>query len=348
MTAWYQNPAKAINHHAAANAQTHQDNLTKPKGSLGELERVAVRLAGLQGVDKPSASRPHIAIFAGDHGVMAEQVSAFPQVVTQQMLANFATGGACIAVMAKHLGASLEVVDCGAAATEYDTTGISQQQVAKGTKNFTQAPAMTLDECEQALAIGKRSVEQAMAAGADIYVAGEMGIGNTCAASALACLLLDKSAEEMTGRGTGVDDTTLARKIQAVSRAKILYQHEAKDALKTLANVGGFEMCAMTGAYVRAAQLGLLCVVDGFISSVSALVAVRLNPSVADWLLYGHRSAEYAHAQVLAALGAKPLLDLGFRLGEGSGAAASLMLIRLACEIHANMATFAQAGVATA
>lgn len=341
---WYDNPVFIINQTAQAQAQAHQNNLTKPTGSLGQMEQIVISLAGMQGVVYPSISRPYVAIFAGDHGVMAEQISAYPQAVTKQMLANFATGGACVNVMARHVGASIDVVNCGVV-NAGQMMGVRHEMIADGTHNFITQPAMSMDECLRALQIGRTSVERAVSDGADIYVAGEMGIGNTCSASALACLLLGQSAKSMTGRGTGVNDETLSKKTAVVEKAVALYGHLTKP-LEQLASVGGFEMAAMVGAYIRAGQLGLPVVVDGFISTVSALAAIRINAGVADWLIFGHRSQEQAHGAVLSALQAKPILDLGLRLGEGSGALASLTLIKLACDVHANMATFDSAGVA--
>lgn len=341
---WYDNPVFIINQTAQAQAQAHQNNLTKPTGSLGQMEQIVISLAGMQGVVYPSISRPYVAIFAGDHGVMAEQISAYPQAVTKQMLANFATGGACVNVMARHVGASIDVVNCGVV-NAGQMMGVRHEMIADGTHNFITQPAMSMDKCLRALQIGRTSVERAVADGADIYVAGEMGIGNTCSASALACLLLGQSAKSMTGRGTGVNDETLSKKTAVVEKAVALYGHLTKP-LEQLASVGGFEMAAMVGAYIRAGQLGLPVVVDGFISTVSALAAIRINAGVADWLIFGHRSQEQAHGAVLSALQAKPILDLGLRLGEGSGALASLTLIKLACDVHANMATFDSAGVA--
>lgn len=341
---WYDNPVFIINQATQAQAQAHQNNLTKPTGSLGQMEQIVISLAGMQGVVYPSISCPYVAIFAGDHGVMAEQISAYPQAVTKQMLANFATGGACVNVMARHVGASIDVVNCGVV-NAGQMMGVRHEMIADGTHNFITQPAMSMDECLRALQIGRTSVERAVADGADIYVAGEMGIGNTCSASALACLLLGQSAKSMTGRGTGVNDETLSKKTAVVEKAVALYGHLTKP-LEQLASVGGFEMAAMVGAYIRAGQLGLPVVVDGFISTVSALVAIRINAGVADWLIFGHRSQEQAHGTVLSALQAKPILGLGLRLGEGSGALASLTLIKLACDVHANMATFDSAGVA--
>lgn len=342
--AWYQDPTALIDKVAQDNAQNHQNQLTKPTGSLGQLEQVVIRLAGMQGAVYPSVNRPYVAIFAADHGVMAEGVSAYPQAVTGQMLANFAAGGACVNAMAGHIGADVEVINCGVVGVG-KMTGVVHEPMANGTHNFLDAPAMSQQVCNNALNIGMKSAERAHDTGADIYVAGEMGIGNTCSASALACLLLGESAKRMTGRGTGINDDTLNKKTLVVAKAVELYQNLG-DPLAFLAAVGGFEMAAMTGAYIRAAQLGLPVVVDGFISMVSALTAVRINAGVADWLIFGHRSQEQAHGVVLSALQACPILDLGLRLGEGSGALASLPLIRLACDIHKNMATFEQAGVA--
>ena len=218
--------------------------------------------------------------------------------------------------------------------------------IRAGTANFAQEVAMTEDQCRAALDLGRNSVEDAVAYGASIYVAGEMGIGNTCSASAVACFLLDEDAEQLTGVGTGIRAEQLIHKKKIIDQALALHQdYVGQDAFKALCAVGGLEIAAMTGAYIRCAQLGLPVVIDGFISSVSALLAVRLNPAVRQWMLFGHQSAEYGHRRLLEELQANPLLKLNLCLGEGSGAGAALGLIKLACSLHNNMATFAQAAV---
>ena len=343
---WWLNACKAPSENAKQQAEARQLQLTKPTGSLSELERTAVLLASLQDQPRPSIDRPWICIFAGDHGVMEENISAYPQAVTRQMLQNFTSGGACISVIAKEYNANLQVIDCGSVGEAYDYAGVERHCIMQGTANFARQAAMTEEQCLQAMRLGYLSAEKAFAEQASIYVAGEMGIGNTCSASAVACFLLNESAEKLTGVGTGIRAEQLAHKKQVIDQALVLHQaYVQQDAFNALTAVGGLEIAAMTGAYIRCAQLGLAIVVDGFISTVSALVAVRLNPQVREWMLFGHQSAEYGHRRLLDELNAEPLLKLNLRLGEGSGAGAALGLIKLACSLHNNMATFAEAAV---
>lgn len=343
---WWLDTAKIPSQQAQKVAEARQLQLTKPTGSLSELETVAVQLASLQDTSHPDIQKPWISIFAGDHGVMQENISAYPQAVTRQMLQNFATGGACISVIAKEYNAKLQIIDCGSVGEAYDYVGVERHCIRAGTANFAQEVAMTEDQCRAALDLGRNSVEDAVAYGASIYVAGEMGIGNTCSASAVACFLLDEDAEQLTGVGTGIRAEQLIHKKKIIDQALALHQdYVGQDAFKALCAVGGLEIAAMTGAYIRCAQLGLPVVIDGFISSVSALLAVRLNPAVRQWMLFGHQSAEYGHRRLLEELQANPLLKLNLCLGEGSGAGAALGLIKLACSLHNNMATFAQAAV---
>ncbi|WP_397451874.1 nicotinate-nucleotide--dimethylbenzimidazole phosphoribosyltransferase [Pseudomonas sp. NA-150] len=342
---WWLKPAQAINVSAREEALARQQQLTKPAGSLGQLENVAVRLAGLQGRVKPRVDSLWIAIFAGDHGVVAEGVSAFPQEVTGQMLHNFVTGGAAISVLARQLSAQLEVVDLGTV-SPLNLPGVRHLNLGAGTANFAQGPAMTQAQGEQALEAGRDSVRRALAAGAELFVGGEMGIGNTTAASALACALLDSPVQLLVGPGTGLNAAGVTHKALVIQRALALHAEHAGDPLRSLICLGGFEIAALVGAYLACAQEGLAVVVDGFICSVAALVAVQLNPSCRDWLFYGHRGAEPGHRHLLESLQAEPLLDLGLRLGEGSGAALAVPLLRLACELHNGMATFAEAAVA--
>lgn len=343
---WWLNPCKSIDAHAIEQAVARQQQLTKPAGSLGRLESVAVQLAGLQGQLKPSLDQLWIAIFAGDHGVVAEGVSAFPQEVTGQMLHNFVTGGAAISVLARQLGASLEVVDLGTVTPTLNLSGVRHLNIGPGTANFVKGPAMTAAQGELALHAGRDSVRRALAAGAQLFIGGEMGIGNTTAASALACALLDCPVAHLAGPGTGLDAAGVNHKAQVIERALALHSAQRGDVLQTLFNLGGFEIAALVGAYLACAQEGVAVLVDGFICSVAALVAVRLNPECRPWLLFGHRGAEPGHRHVLESLNAEPLLDLGLRLGEGSGAALAVPLLRLACDLHGQMATFAEAAVA--
>jgi nicotinate-nucleotide--dimethylbenzimidazole phosphoribosyltransferase len=343
---WWLNPCKPIDVQALEQAQVRQQQLTKPAGSLGRLESVAVQLAGLQGQVKPSLDHLWIAIFAGDHGVVAEGVSVFPQEVTGQMLHNFVNGGAAISVLARQLGASLEVVDLGTVTPTLNLPGVRHLNVGPGTANFVKGPAMTTAQGALALQAGGDSVQRAIAAGAQLFIGGEMGIGNTTAASALACALLDCPVVHLAGPGTGLDVAGVNHKAQVIERALALHRAQRGDALQTLFNLGGFEIAALVGAYLACAQHGVAVLVDGFICSVAALVAVRLNPDCRPWLLFGHRGAEPGHRHVLESLNAEPLLDLGLRLGEGSGAALAVPLLRLACDLHGQMATFAEAAVA--
>lgn len=328
-------------------AHARQTQLTKPPGSLGQLETVAMRLAALQRTDQPAADRVWISVFAADHGVAEEGVSAFPQVVTGEMVRNFATGGAAISVLARTLGATLDVVNLGTVNDPGEIAGVRRAIIAPATANFCHRPAMDHGQLAAALATGAERVRAAHAAGAQLYIGGEMGIGNTTAATALACALLQASPLELAGAGTGLDSAGIARKRAVVDRA--LARHaEAVEPLEQLRCLGGFEIAALVGAYVAAAQVGLPVLVDGFITSVAALAAVRIQPGTREWLLFGHRSQERGHTVVLAAMTAEPLLDLGLRLGEASGAATAVPLLRLACALHNGMATFAQAGVSEA
>jgi nicotinate-nucleotide--dimethylbenzimidazole phosphoribosyltransferase len=343
---WWLNPCKPVDLNVVEQATARQQQLTKPAGSLGRLESVAVQLAGLQGQVKPTLAQVWIAIFAGDHGVVAEGVSAFPQEVTGQMLLNFVSGGAAISVLARQLGAQLEVVDLGTVNPALNLPGVRHLNIGAGTANFVEGAAMTQAQGELALQAGRDSLLRAKVAGAQLFIGGEMGIGNTTAASALACALLDCPVVHLTGPGTGLNAEGVSHKAQVIERALALHAAQRGDALQTLFNLGGFEIAALVGAYLAAAQEGVAVLVDGFICTVAALVAVRLNPACREWLLFGHRGAEPGHRHVLETLKAEPLLELGLRLGEGSGAALAVPLLRLACDLHGQMATFAEAAVA--
>ncbi|MFV5459334.1 nicotinate-nucleotide--dimethylbenzimidazole phosphoribosyltransferase [Acinetobacter baumannii] len=343
---WWLESVQQPNLDAKQQAEQHQLQLTKPTGALGDLEQIAITLASLQSNAHPQVSHPWITIFAGDHGVVEENISAYPQAVTRQMLQNFTTGGAAISVIAKYHQAHLQVIDCGTAGEAYEYAGVERHCIRAGTANFAKQAAMNLDECRAALELGKKSVDTAKANRADIYIAGEMGIGNTCSASALACLLLNDTAEQLTGVGTGIGADQLRHKIEVIEKAiELHHKHVIGDVFKTLCAVGGLEIAAITGAYIRCAQVGLPVIVDGFISSVAALCAVRMNPQVRDWMLFGHQSAEYGHRRILQELNADPILKMNLRLGEGSGAGAALALVKMACALHNQMATFAQAAV---
>lgn len=326
-------------------ARARQLSLTKPAGSLGELETIAIRLAAMQGRMLPSAENAWIGVFAGDHGVAEEGVSAFPQAVTAEMVKNFARGGAAISVLAATLGARLEVVKLGTVGEARGIPGVIDVPLGRGTANFTKGAAMTSEQLTNALAAGRASVERAKAHEADIFIGGEMGIGNTTSATAIACALLGAEPEQLAGPGTGVDRAGVAHKASVVRRALALHAAHLGDPLEVLRRLGGFEIAALTGAYIACAQAGLPALVDGAITTTAALAAERIRPGCSAWFVYAHTSAEPMHRDLLAALEGRALLDLGMRLGEGSGAGVALPLIRLACTLHARMATFAEAGV---
>ena len=348
-THWWAAPVHALDESAANMARLRQQNLTKPPGSLGLLEALAVQLAAMQWQPKPRLVSPWITLFAGDHGVVAEGVAAYPQAVTQQMLANFVAGGAAIAVLAKELGARLEVVDVGTLAPA-PMPGVIWGNAGRGTANFVREAAMTSGQLDHALDLGRQAAQRARATGADLFIGGEMGIGNTTAAAALACACLGLEGAALAGPGTGLDSHGVAHKAEVIDRALALHGFlpaslERGNAYTALRCLGGFEIAALCGAYVACAQQGLPVLVDGFITTSAALLACRLNPDVANWLLFAHTSAEPGHVRMLEALNARPLLNLGMRLGEGSGAAMAWPVLRLACVLHGGMATFHEAGV---
>lgn len=342
---WTQQPPQPSSKHSSL-AVSRQQVLTKPPGSLGKLEQVAITLAGLMGTETPTIDPIRMVVFAGDHGVCAEGVSAFPQEVTAQMIANFASGGAAISVMAKELGASLEVVNLGTVGEVPELPGVVHQVIAPATANMAVTCAMTNSQVEAALNSGDKAAERAAQSGSRLFIGGDMGIGNTTSAAAIACALLGHSAQQLVGPGTGLNAEGVARKITVVEKA--LARHgNRKTPLEVLASLGGFEIAGLAGAIMGCAARGIPVLVDGFIVSAAALIAVNQQPGVRDWLLFGHRSAEPGHNAVLEALDASPLLDLGMRLGEGSGAAVAVPLLRSACALHNQMASFADAGVSS-
>ncbi len=343
---WLTVPAAPLNDSAQRDAVSRQGILTKPPGALGRLEELAIRFAAMQGRSRPEIAKPHIVIFAADHGVAEEGVSAFPQSVTTEMIRNFARGGAAIAVLARELGASLEVINLGTVTDPGPLDGVLAAMLGPGTANFTRMPAMTADQLARAFGIGRQAAERAAMQGADLLVGGEMGIGNTTAATAIACALLDLPVDSLVGPGTGLDPAGIGRKADTIRRALARHREALREPLEILRCLGGFEIAALTGAYLASAQIGLPVLVDGFIASTAALLVVELCPQAAQWLVYSHGSAEPGHRFVLEALHAEPLLQLGMRLGEGSGAAAAVPLLRMACALHNGMATFAEAGVA--
>lgn len=335
-------PISAITRDAAIN---RQQQLTKPPGALGQLENVAIQLAAMQGSETPQADRVWISIFAGDHGVAAENVSAFPQAVTAEMVKNFARGGAAICIASIALDATLEVINLGTAFDTGKPASVIELELGKGTANFAQEAAMTDTQLAAALQAGYDSATRAKNKGTHLFIGGEMGIANTTSAAALACAMLHKQPEQLAGPGTGLDAHGVQHKSAVIARALALHAAHLKEPLEILRRLGGFEIAALTGAFLGCAQLGIPVLVDGYITTVAALIAVRLQTDVANWLLYAHRSAEPGHKLLLQELKAEPLLDIGMRLGEGSGAAIAVPLLRMACALHNGMATFGEAGV---
>lgn len=328
-------------------ARAHQQQLTKPPGALGRLEELACWLAGCQGQAIPDRLQAAVTLFAGDHGVAEAGVSAFPQVVTVEMVKNFAAGGAAVNVLAKAHHARLRVVDVGVAG-DLSALGdaIIHAKVAHGTANIIDHAAMTTEQMARALQVGRSQADAAIAGGANLLIAGEMGIANTTPAAALISALLGVSPEAVVGRGTGVDDQGLRRKIAAVAKA-LARAGEVGTPDRCLAQLGGLEIAAICGFLLRGAERGVPALLDGFIVTAAALVAERMAPGSARWWQAAHRSQELGHRLALSALGLKPLLDMGMRLGEGSGALLALPLLQSAVALHADMATFSSAGVST-
>ena len=342
---WLEMPLATPNLAMTQIAKARQAQLTKPPGSLGRLEEIAVQLAALQNTAQPCVDQAHIAIFAGDHGVAAEGISAFPQSVTSEMIRNFARGGGAINVLARALGASLEIINLGTAQDTRSLTGVKHYHLGPGTANFVHQPAMTEDQLNQALNAGFDVIEQAQQNDKQLFIGGEMGIGNTTSATALACSLLNELPMLLTGSGTGLDSHGIAHKINVISRALVAHHAHIHSPWDALRRMGGFEIAALTGAYIHGAQVGLPMLIDGFISTVAALAAEHIFPGCKNWFFYSHQSAELGHGRVLKALDADPLIALNMRLGEGSGAAVALNLLRMACKLHNEMATFAEAQV---
>ncbi|GED31600.1 nicotinate-nucleotide--dimethylbenzimidazole phosphoribosyltransferase [Brevibacillus centrosporus] len=333
-----------INEEAAAQARQHIDQLTKPLGSLGRLETLAVQLAAMTGMAFPAVTPPGVIVFAADHGVATEGVSAYPQEVTAQMLLNLTRGGAGINVFARQIGALQKFVDVGVA-VEVDAPGITKKRIKAASGNILREAAMTREEAESAIQIGMDTALEIVEEGAKVLIVGEVGIGNTTASSAILSALTGADPDEIVGRGTGLTDEGWQRKKAVVRKALALHRPDVDDPIDVLAKVGGMEIGAMAGAILGAASRRVPILLDGFIATVAALLAVRLQPEAADYLIGGHRSQEPGHAFVLKTLGKEPLLDLNLRLGEGSGAALAFPIVEAAARMVSEMATFASAGV---
>jgi nicotinate-nucleotide--dimethylbenzimidazole phosphoribosyltransferase len=330
----------------ASDAAQYHDRLTKPRGSLGRVEEIGIRLCAIAGVCPPPVPEPvTVAVFAGDHGVVAEGVTPWPQEVTAQMVANFCAGGAAINVLARHVGADVVVVDVGVATPiPTDSPALVRRNVAPGTRNLAIEPAMTTEQAGAALDVGLEVALHAISGGARLLVTGDMGIGNTTAAAALIAACSGRSPGAVTGRGTGIDDVTLERKTAIVAQALTrLPPHP--EPLLVLAEMGGLEIAALCGFIVGAASRRVPVLVDGVIAAAAALVARAFAPDVVDYLVFGHRSSEPGSSVVLEELGLAPVLDLGMRLGEGSGAVLAVPTVQAAAKILREMATFDSAGV---
>jgi len=328
-----------------AAAERHQLELTKPPGSLGRLEEIANRCAAIRETLAPTVSRPRIVIFAADHGVCAEGVSAYPQEVTAQMVANYIRGGAAINALARAGNIELQVVDVGVLAPLAAFDGVVSRRAAASTRNFCVEPAMTEAEMLAALGTGIELAAEAAAEGCDLLGFGEMGIGNTTSASAIAAALTGEAVATMVGRGTGVDDEGIGRKRRAIERALALHATSLTSVQGILRCVGGLEIAAMCGFCLGAAAQRLPVVTDGFIATAAAAVAIRMCPAMAGYLFAAHESVEPGHAKLLAAIGQEPLLHLRMRLGEGTGAALAMGIVQAAVAAFTQMATFAGAGV---
>jgi nicotinate-nucleotide--dimethylbenzimidazole phosphoribosyltransferase len=326
-------------------AAARQDRLTKPAGSLGRLEELSVRLAGMAGrLDPPLAQRV-VFTFAGDHGVTAERVSAYPSEVTPQMVLNFLAGGAAINVLARQMGARVVVADFGVAADLPPHPELRAVKVRRGTGNIAREPAMTRNEAIAAVETGRRLFREELAKGLDVALTGDMGIGNTTCSAALICAFTGLPPRQVVGRGTGVDNDGLARKLVVVERALDLHRASLDDPLDALAAIGGLEVAGLVGVILEAACQRRPVIVDGFISGAAAMCAAAIAPGAKDYMIAAHRSQELGHAAALASLGLKPLLDLDLRLGEGTGAVLALPLLDAAVRILNEMATFDEAGV---
>ena len=326
-------------------ARARQDTLTKPPGSLGRLEELSIQLAGITGNTRPVIKEKAVITCAGDHGVVAQGVSAYPQEVTLHMVHNFLNGGAAINVLARHAGARLIVVDMGVAGDFEPQPGLVIKKVAYGTADMTRGPAMSRAQGLQAIEAGVEVVEEEIAGGLSIVATGDMGIGNTTASAAITAALRGCPVAQVTGRGTGVDDAGLARKVAIIERALALNRPDPRDALDVLTKVGGLEIAGLVGVILGGAAQRLPVVIDGFISGAAALVAAALVPQVKPYLIAAHQSVEIGHRIVLEHLGLRPLLDLDLRLGEGTGAALAFHLVEASTLILNEMATFDEAGV---
>jgi nicotinate-nucleotide--dimethylbenzimidazole phosphoribosyltransferase len=332
-----------LDEEAMAQIQVQLDSLTKPQGSLGQLEHFAKQLGGIQRTSHPQILKKAVLLMAGDHGVVEEGVSAFPQEVTPQMVYNILNGGAAINVLSRQANADVICTDVGVA---YPLEGnCVHKRVANGTRNMTKGPAMTKKEALQALLAGAEVAREKIQEGYNLFATGDLGIGNTTPSSAIVAILTDSSIESVVGRGTGIDDTGLIRKRQAIEKAIEINHPDAADALDVLMKVGGLEIAAIAGSIIQAAASHVPVIIDGFISTAGALIAANLAPKSKAYMIPSHGSVEIGHRKALASLGLDPVLNLNMRLGEGTGAALTFLLVEAALHILNEMATFGNAGV---
>ncbi len=329
-------------------ARLRQEILTKPQGSLGVLEELSIRIAGIKGSSWPRIEKKVIVIMVGDHGVVAEGVSLYPQVVTSQMVQNFLRGGAAINVLGRHVGARVVVVDMGVGVNLGECPGLMVKKIASGTKNIARGPAMSREQAFRSLERGIEVVEELAKEGMDILATGDMGIGNTTPSTAILSVFTSAPVGAVTGRGTGLNDQGLQNKVRVIEEALSVNAPNGKDPMDVLAKVGGFEIGGIAGMIIGAAANRIPVVIDGFISGAGALLAVKLQPRVREYLIAAHISAEKGHGVMLEEMGLVPLLDLGLRLGEGTGAALAISLVEAAVKIFKEMATFNEAGVSQA
>lgn len=335
---------RGLDQSAMESAKLHISNLTVPPGSLGKLEAMALQLAGITGNIKPSFDRREVIIMAGDHGVCDEGVSAFPQEVTPQMIHNFLAGGAAVNVLARQAGAEVVCVDIGVN-SELSHPELLSHKIRYGTANMAQGPAMSYDEAMQSILVGVKVVEDAVNRGVQLFITGEMGIGNTTASSAVICALSDIPVRDAVGRGTGIDDSRLQHKISVVERALEVNAPDPHDPIDVLAKVGGLEIGGLVGVILGAAVHGCPVIIDGFISSAAALLAKEICPVAADYMIVSHASHEQGHRRLLNELNLRPVLELDLRIGEGTGGVLCLHLVDAACRIVSEMATFESAGI---
>lgn len=329
----------------ASALQTKINNKTKPLGALGRLEELALKIGLIQNTLSPKLTQPVMMVFAGDHGIVESGVSPYPQAVTQQMVLNFLAGGAGINVFAKQNNMAVRIIDAGVNHVFPPHPDLIDAKIGMGTRNFLEAPAMTVAQCEQALARGAELARAEIAAGSNVLGFGEMGIGNTSAAAALMCMLCRLPPQDCVGRGTGLDDEGLARKVAIIEQAVRQHRLDGQDPLQVLATFGGFEIAMMAGAMLGAAERRAVLLIDGFIATAALLVASRIASAVLDYCIFAHCSDETGHALLLNELGAKPLLNLGLRLGEGTGAALAYPLVQAAVNFLNDMASFESANV---